>query len=276
MIAANRSQRDIAVPAPARFEPRQLTQGHAAPILVADFQPFSATARLSALLSANARANPVYEIDPIGCLSERDAFLALPDIAGEYVDAFQAADPASSEFYIVGYCSAAALALHIARLLARTRKVATILVRPAWPDTAMVHRQFAMFRADLGGGQQGCPDLDRDPRHVIEEMEQVLQADLAALATARGVKQTNPALAVLLKRYRAWLAFLLATRNDQPLPWALQGRVTVLTGTAEPIDIPWGADGTSEITRLPSLDAEPFVSSELVDAVLALAAAGER
>ncbi len=272
MIAANSRQRDIQVPAPARLQPRSLTKGHAAPILVADFQPFSATARLSDLMRTDAHNHPIYQIDPLSDLSQRGAYLPLTDIADEYADAIQAAEPVCSEFYVVGYCSAAALALHIARLLAGPRKVATILVRPAWPDTALVQRQFAEFRADLGGAPQRCPDLDCDPSQVIAQMERVLRADLAALATARGLGRTNPALTELLERYRAWLALLLATRNGLPLPWALQERVMVLTGTAEPVTIPWGGASTCEITRLPSLSAEPFVSPELVDAVLALAA----
>jgi hypothetical protein len=272
MIAANSRQRDTHVPAPIRLEPRSLTNGHAAPILVADFQPFSATARLSDLMCGDARDHPIYQIDPLSDLSQRCAYLPLIQIADEYADAFQAAEPAGSELYVVGYCSAATLALHIARLLAVPRNVATILVRPAWPDTALVQSQFAEFRADLGGARQGCPDLDCDPSQVIAEMEEVLRADLAALATTRGLGRTNPALTELLERYRAWLAFLLATRNGLPLPWALQERVMVLTGTAEPVTIPWGGASTCEITRLRSLNAEPFVSSELVDAVLMLAA----
>jgi len=261
--------------APARLEPRLLSNGHAAPILVADFQPFSASARLSDLISAKARDSPVYQLDPLVCLSQRDTYLTLADIAGEYAAAFEVADPVSSEFCVVGYCSAAALALHIARLLAGTRKAVTILVRPVWPDTALVHRQFAQFRTELGSRHHARPDLNCDPGQVIKEMEGMLRADLSALAAERGVRQTNPAFTVLLKRYRAWLSFLLAIRNDLPLPWALDERVCVFAGTSEPVVIPWGGASDCEVTRLTSLDAEPLVSPDLAGAVLALAVSGD-
>ncbi len=272
MNAANSRQQNIQVPAPARLALRSLTNGHAAPILVADFQPFSAMARLSDLLRTDARDHPIYQIDPHSDLSQLGAYPPLTDIADEYADAFRAAGPADGELYIVGYCGAAALALYVAKLLAGPRKVTTILVRPTWPDTALVERQFAEFQAELDGAHQRCPDLDRDPSHVIVQMERVLRADMTALAAARGIGEMNPALTELLERYRAWLAFLLTTRNGLPLPWAHQERVVVLTGTTEPVTIPWAGASTCEITRLPSLNAEPFVSPELADAVLALAA----
>jgi hypothetical protein len=60
---------------------RRLNPGDANPILVADFQAMSMAPRLSETLSERIHGQAVFQIDPIGVLSEERLYVPLPELA---------------------------------------------------------------------------------------------------------------------------------------------------------------------------------------------------
>jgi hypothetical protein len=249
---------------------QRLAAGTGSPVLVADFPAFSSAPRLSSLISARVPDQPVYLIDPLAALSAGRPYMSLAELAAEAVGSFLGSGPADGPVFVIGYCSAAALALRIATLLARSREVAAVLLRPSWPDTELVRAQFVSLAANLGGGDRACPELDGDPGQCLISMAQLLRADLEALAASKGLDGSADMFVELLLAYRSWLAFLLACRNDSPPEWAGGGAiVTVLTEAQGSISVPGFAPDAFEVRRLPSLDDANPVTPEVVELVVA-------
>jgi hypothetical protein len=70
-------------------------------------------------------------------------------------------------------------------------------------------------------------------------MEQVFSDEMAAVAASRGLSGSAGAFADLLVWYRAWLAFLLAGRNDTSIEQAAgRAAVTVLTDSPSTVTVP--------------------------------------
>ncbi len=248
---------------------RQLTAGDTKPVLVADFQAFSSAPRLSHLISARAPGQPVYQVDPLDALSGDRAYVSLADMAAEAAEAFGRSEPADGPAFVIGYCSAAALALHVATLLARSRPAVAVLLRPSWPDTEMITTQFATLVANLRAGGRSSPVLDGDPCECVTRMEQVLRADLAALAASQGLERADDTFAELLMTYRSWLAFLLACRNDPRSAWS-GGSADVIVLTELPdASVPRLSPGAVRHERLPELDERNPVTPEVVDLLVA-------
>jgi hypothetical protein len=249
---------------------QRLTAGEAEPVLVVDFQAFSAAPRLSQLLSDLTKGRPVYQVDPVGVLSGDQRYASLPDLAAACVGAFLDSGPADGRVFVVGHCSAAALSLHIARMLEGRREIAVILVHPTWPDEKYVRIRFADFQASLQAESRPCPDLDGDSCRSVAQMEQILRDGLAARAVSLGLDGSTEAFSDLLGRYRGWLAFLLACRNDLPGACATRAAtVKVLTDAPAGIDIPWLSPDAYQISRVPTVDLANPITPELASLVLA-------
>src|SRR5262249_33638712 len=123
---------------------------------------------------------------------------------------------------IVGYCSAAALALRIAETLAITRDTSLVLVSPTLPDFDMVVTEFGRFRASLGAADDRIDKIDTaDPRTILYDMVEILDQDVKSMAVAKGIDLSSDILPALLRRYQAWLGFLLASRGPvvKPTPY---------------------------------------------------------
>lgn len=263
---------------------RRLTDGDSEPVIVADFEAFSDAPNLGRLLADRNGGRPVYQIDPVGVLSEDQRYVSVPDLAAACADAFLAAGPAQGRVFVVGYCSAAGLSLHIARRLASSRPITVLLVRPSWPDDEHVTVRFAQFQANIGTSSRPCPDLDGDPAEAVSAMEQVLKDQLVDLAESMGLGTSAEPFLDLLTRYRAWLAFLLACRNDSPADRrAHTAVVKVLTDTPAGTVIPGLSPDVYQVCPLPDLGAHDHgpdgagqgnaASPELAEVVLAQIAA---
>ncbi len=249
---------------------KRLTTGQASPVLVADFQAFTSGPRLSELVSVKAEGRPVYQVDPLDFLSQDRPYLPQPDLADAVVGPFLRSEPADGRAFVVGYCSAAGLALRAAALIARSREVSVLLMRPSWPGDEMIQAQFASLIAGLGAPERPCPGLDGDPGNCVAAMEQVLRIELEALATSRGLGGSIDVFLELLLTYRSWLAFLLACRNDSTLAQAGGAApVTVLTDTTDGVTVPGLAPGAFRISPLPALDEDNPVTDEVAEIVVA-------
>jgi hypothetical protein len=249
---------------------RQLVAGTARPILVADFQAFSSAPRLSHLVSNRAEGRPVYQVDPLGALSQDRAYISIADLAAEAVGSFTRSQPADGRAFVIGYCSAAALAMHIATLLARTREATAVLLRPTWPGTDNIEATFATLAAKLGARQLPCPELNGDPERRVRDMEQLLRNQLEALITAQGLDRADDTFGELLLTYRSWLAFLLACRNDS-LAWPADetAAVTVLSEAPDGVAVPGLCPGQFEVCPLPGFDSDKPITPEVVELLVA-------
>ena len=249
---------------------RRLVTGAAKPVLVADFQAFSSAPRLSHLVGDRAEGRPVYQVDPLEALSQDRPYISLPDLAAEAVGSFGRSQPADGPAFVIGYCSAAALSVHIAALLARTREATAVLLRPTWPDTDGVKATFATLAANLGARQIPCPELDGDPDHCVRLMEELLRAELKAVVTSQGLDGSADTFGELLLTYRSWLAFLLACRNDSLAGWANgTAAVTVLTEAPDSVAVPGLPTGQFEVCPLPILDEDNPITPEVVELLVA-------
>ena len=229
----------------------QLADGDAGPVLVADFEPFSPDPRLGELLAAAVSGRPVYQIDPVGALSGEQTYVPLPELAAGYAQEFLASAPAAGRVFVVSHCSAAALALHITDLLAGSREVTAILLQPSWPDDRLIRQLFAEFQDNLGAVGQPCPDLSGEPAGRIARMEAILREELAAVAASRGVTGASQVFGELLSRYRAWLSFLLACRNDTPVTRrAGSAALKLFTTYSAGLVVPGLPPGSYEIERM--------------------------
>jgi hypothetical protein len=249
---------------------QRIVAGAAKPILVADFQAFSSAPRLSHLVSDRAADRPVYQVDPLEALSQDRPYISLADLAAEAVGSFARSQPADGPAFVIGYCSAAALSVHIAALLARTREATAILLRPSWPGDDSIERTFASLAANLGARELPCPELDGDPDRCVRRMEELLRAELEALVTSQGLDGSADTFGELLLTYRSWLAFLLACRNDS-LEAGLDVRaewptaVSVLTDATDGFAVPGMSAGQFEVFQLPVVDEENPVTPEVAD-----------
>ncbi|MEQ0565859.1 hypothetical protein ABJI51_42850 [Amycolatopsis sp. NEAU-NG30] len=249
----------------------RLSSGDGAAILVADFQPLTAAPRLSKLVSEAAAGHPVHQVDPRGALSGERLYAELPELAAETAATFRAGEPAAasgSPVFVVGHCSAAALALQIADRLAGPREVTAILVQPTWPGTDHVTERFAEFQGKLGLGSGPCPDLDGDPWSCVAGMEQLMNEGLAGLTKRLGLTKAPLAFSELQVSYRTWLAFLLACRNDQPVKVPAEAvAVSVLTDDPGFV-LPGTGPGRCRITPPPPAERPDAVTPELAKHVL--------
>lgn len=228
----------------------RLTGGDAEPVFVLDFQRVSSAPRFGELLSVGNSGHPIYQADPVGYLQASRDYQPLADMAVLYADAFLGAEAVATAVTIVGYCSAAALSLRIAERVARSYEVRIILVRPTWPDDAMIGSEFARLRADLGAAETACPDLSQDNASILRRMEQLLGADLRAMITARNLHEPSVMASGLLARSLGWLGFLLACREDVKAPWRDVPSPEVITGTAGAPPVPWIDPGAYPVTRV--------------------------
>jgi surfactin synthase thioesterase subunit len=253
----------------ARIIPRleRLTEGDEEPvILIVDFVPLSSAQRLGPLLCAHSTGREIYQIDPVTDLTASSSYVPLPDLAAVYSQAVLAQGITDHPTVVIGYCSAAALALLITDDLARYCRVSPVLVCPTRPDPGLIAAEFARFQADLGVAAGPCPSLGDAPDAVLEQMEAQLQRDLIAMAIANGFDTSNSALTYLLARYRSWLGFLLASSVATISPSPAQSPIQVILGSDDHEDLSWL--GASRVHRFPVADKEfsesPSVAREIL------------
>jgi hypothetical protein len=249
---------------------RRVAAGSARPILVADIPAFSSAPPLSNLVSSRTEDRPLYQVDPLGALSQDRPYISIADLAAEAAGSFGRSRPAGGPVFVIGYCSAAALSLHIATLLARSREAIAVLLRPSWPEAKGIEETFATLAANVGARQLPCPDLDGDPDLCVRRMEKLLGAELQTLVTSQGLDGSADTFGELLLSYRSWLAFLLACRNDPRTSWTGgPTAVRVLTEAPDAVTVPGLAAGEFQVSPLPVLDEDNPITPEVVELLVA-------
>jgi hypothetical protein len=235
-----------------RFTVESVAGGDGPALIVVDFLQFTAGRRPSTVLAARNHGHAVYRVDPISDLTGVVGFHDLPELADGYSRAF----PMSLEgpVTVIGYCSAAALAVRIAeKLRHRWFPAAILLIQPTFPSADTITGDFRQFRADLGASPQPIPLDPMAPEAALSLVGEVLAGDLAA-AVARQPADGLPDAAIyqqLIDRHRAWLSFLLATCRDRDRPWQQDLRPRVLLDRDAIAEAPWLPLPAGNITRLP-------------------------
>ncbi|MEU4779410.1 alpha/beta fold hydrolase [Micromonospora sp. NPDC023633] len=249
---------------------RRLSAGDANPILVADFQALSLAPRMSEMLSESVQDRPVFQIDPIGVLTGSRRYVPLPELAATCVDEFLRFGADRGPAFVVGHCSAAALTLRVADLLASSRPVTAVLVQPAWPDDELVADKFAEYLSKFGKATRACPELNGDPEQVVAEMEQIFRDEMNALAASRDLAGSMAAFSDLLVWYRGWLAFLLACRNDTSTDRAAaRAAVTVMSDSPSTVTARGLSKDAYQVCELSTPQPAGKVTRELADIVAA-------
>ena len=221
------------------------------------------------MVSGRAAGRPVYQVDPLDALSQDRPYISLADLAAEAVGSFSSSQPADGPVFVIGYCSAAALSVHIATLLAGTREATAVLLRPSWPDTRGIEEQFATLAANVGAHQLPRPELDGDPGSCVRRMADVLRTELETLVAGQGLDPSADTFGELLLTYRSWLAFLLACRNDSLALRNGTPAVIVLTESPDSVIIPGLPPGEFKVAPLPALDDDNPITPEVVEQVVA-------
>lgn len=249
----------------ARIIPRLelLTDAGRGPVIVVvDFVPFSSARRLGPLLCTRRAHRQIYQVDPVADLAAADSYVPLRDLSAAYSRALTAAGVADQPLVIIGYCSAAALALQICTDLAPRDEVFPLLVQPTRPDAEMVAAEFSRIRASLGVSAQECPPLEGTQKTILRELETLLRHDMTVMAEVKGLAPTSTVFTDFLTRYRSWLGFLLA--SCEPIrPFPGQPSVGVIIGDGDDEKLPWLSPFPHWVKRLEA-DGEDFAASPVL------------
>ena len=260
------------------FTAHRLTTGRGNSVLVADFQPVSTVRRLGALLGDQGTDLAVCQLDPAQDLTRGAALTSLDEMAAEYAASFQAVDSAPRTT-VIGYCSAAALALRIADRLAqdeigRRRRVDVLLARPTWPDEELIGLILAKIRSDLGAETGPADkalaglDLSGTAAESLIAVEELLRSDLRALAAMHGLDPDSGPMRELLGRFRGWLGFLLTARSALRSPWVRGLSVQVCADVTDNAYVPWFEPGSYAVATARFSEDEAAAGAELARALL--------
>ncbi|MET8079259.1 hypothetical protein [Streptomyces sp. NPDC005303] len=262
----------------------RLAEGSGTPVLVVDFLQFTAARSLGSVLAVPGGGRPVFRADPVGDLTGTRDCADLAELADEYaklcvgLTAFAGRPP-----LVVGYCSAAALALRVAERLGGPYgpPCHCVLVQPTWPTERKAWDDVESFRAQWTDGEPPAPcgprPGGREPEAVLSHMMSVLETETAAAATRRGLGRPEGQALVrdLLDRYRAWLGFQLAVAHDVRTGPAPVTAPRLVGGSDDRLDLAWPDTRPSGTVCLPVAGQDLLEAAELPALVLS-ATAGER
>ncbi|GAA0443969.1 hypothetical protein Acor_27300 [Acrocarpospora corrugata] len=188
----------------------KIVEGDLPPVIVVDFAMFSVADTMTGLMGVPGSGRAVYRVDAVQDLEIHGA-LSIAELAALY--AGEIGKLASPPAAVLGYCSAATLALALADRLGERPEV--ILVEPTWLTTDMIGQELANLRAGLG--TSGEPPAEISPASVLGTLTGDLTGKLAAEGMSEAEVET--CVSMLTLRYDAWFGFLFATEKAAvPMP----------------------------------------------------------
>lgn len=206
-----------------------LSSGTGDHIIVVDFTKFTGEQTASALLGSLLEDRSLLRVDPVADLSTTTDWLALPELASAYAELITGLEQRPA--LLVGYCSAAPLALAIAADLAAAGLTVPVqLIAPGFPDRALVLDELDEIRQTIGApSMAGNAELDASSHAAMKQIRGILQTDLVAAAVANGLSAIEAEILTeeLGARYGAWLAYVLSAA-DAPVP-AIPADLNVVT-----------------------------------------------
>jgi hypothetical protein len=196
---------------------RQVAEGSGPGVLTVEFPGDSTGLGLAAEIGAAAADQPVWRLDPVTSLDLQPELRDYPALAAACVDDLRPRlAPAGGRFTLVGYCSAAAFARHLAGALDRAGLPpdALVLVGAAAPSTRTVWAEFVGLRRKLTGDavdDEPPAALLGDPSEAIRWLGARLDGYARRFVAEQGFEpdEAGAAAEEITGRYRAWLWFLL-------------------------------------------------------------------
>lgn len=221
------------------------------PIVVVDFVDFSSGPSLTSLVRPLASSRTVYRIDAVGAFSAMPARSSFVDLANACSQELRGLGVPAE--LIVGYCSSASLALHIANTLASSPggRPTLILVQPAWVDRGLVADGIADIRSSLGAASW-IPGTDTEPVDLAAVLD-LLRPDVLRKLTTENYapEELDICMDMMLDNYGDWIGFLLAAESASiPAP-DIPVRYFLSADTSPVVPAHWPAElVTSEIFDL--------------------------
>ncbi|MEV5767964.1 hypothetical protein AB0L34_25790 [Micromonospora sp. NPDC052213] len=167
----------------------------------------------------------IWRLDPVTSLELHPGLPGHRDLADACAAEFLRLRPADiGPVTVVGYCSAAVFAHHLARALADADgpPVHLVLVAATVPDEETVRHEYAVLHRKLTGepAPAGPVPLLADPDATVERLRHELTRLARAFATANGFDPAEAETAAdeIAGRYLAWLWFLLDAAGTGPAP----------------------------------------------------------
>lgn len=183
------------------------------PVVVVDFNEFTAKTTLADVASAITAERGLYRIDAVTAPVTGTA--GIEELAQACAQELrrQGVYPET----VIGYCSAATLSMHLAAELTVPDSPGprVILVEPSWLTPDLVRADAAGIRASLDATARE----DFRGELSIEPVMDWLRLALVSRLRADGLPEDDIdlCLGMLSDRYRAWFTFLLQTLNT-PIP----------------------------------------------------------
>jgi hypothetical protein len=230
-----------------------MQSGDGPAVAVVDFAEFSARGTIAELIQRDFAGHPVLRVDAVSTIGADLRGMELDELALLCAHALRDAAPA----LVVGYCSAAGLAVRTAAALAGSgRPPRVVLVEPTWLTAGDVREALDGLRGSLGAQERFNGALDL---HVVLP---VLRDDLVGNLVAQGVAEheLNACVELLLPRYEAWFSFLLLTLRGAAGP-----------GDYDDVHIVVGRDTDTTTAPTPvrlAVDAADVAQSEVTSAAI--------
>ncbi|MFJ6780854.1 hypothetical protein [Streptomyces yangpuensis] len=244
-----------------------LQSGASQPAVVVDFIKFSGDPTAGDLVAASLPNHRVLRADPVADLSASSGWTPLSALAAEYATLLSGLDDRPS--MLVGYCSAAPLALLIAEQLTKQGiETPVFLVAPGFPDRQHVLDDLAEIRGTMGVPATPNPaPLPDGTAEAMTHLGSLLDSDLAMAARSNGLSEAEAAVLTeeLGARYGAWLSYLLsaADASAQRMPADLR-ILSIPDSWSAPAE---GWPATAQI-HTSSIDRDDFLTSiETAEAV---------
>ncbi|MGC5009262.1 hypothetical protein ACLQ2R_00710 [Streptosporangium sp. DT93] len=184
----------------------QIAEGGLPPIILVDFAVFSVTDTMTDLMSGvPGPGRSVYRIDAVQDLEAYgDTTIArLADVYAREVGELPVR-PAG----VLGYCSAATLALELADRLGEGGDAPhVVLVEPTWLTPGMIGQELGALRATLGAAAE--PPAGLSLTTALDTLTGDLERKLAGEDMSEAEREM--CVTMMTRRYRAWFGFLFAT-----------------------------------------------------------------
>lgn len=245
-----------------------LSSGSAPPVVVVDFNEFTARTTLAQTVADLGRDRAVYRIDAAAVHED------LPDRSVPQLAAACAAELRAlgvTPEIVMGFCNAAVLSLHLVKALGSGpgREPELHLIEPSWLTPELIRQEVQIIATGLSGN-----DLPYEGGLGLSDIDSFLQEALREELVSQDVPpdEIEFCLPMLGARYRTWFGFLLRTL-EAPVPTEVLPRSLALSQDGARTPHPsWPAHIRVEVLPQPtgallgSGDAADFVRSILAEA----------
>ncbi|MEV0589964.1 hypothetical protein [Nonomuraea cavernae] len=232
----------------------KIVEGELPPVILVDFAMFSVADTMTTLMGVEGSGRAIYRVDAVQDLETHGA-MSIDRLADLYTR--EITELASPPAGVLGYCSAATLALEIANRLGEDPPQ-VVLVEPTWLTTDLIGQELANLRTSLGA--TGDPPAEITPASVLK----TLTGDLVTKLAAEGMPEAevDTCVTMLTDRYEAWFGFLFSTA-DAAVPTPRTPVSLVISGDSDKEPAPGWTPAQCALVRV-DVPTGQFLGSEAV------------